>query len=46
MDKIIEFFKKKLSIAASDELQSQYVDKITLIQSSIILPEVFTEILN
>ena len=43
MDKIIEFFKKKLSIAASDELQSQYVDKITLIQSSIILPEVFTE---
>ena len=43
MDKIIEFFKNKLSIAASDELQSQYVDKITLIQSSIILPEVFTE---
>ena len=43
MNKIIEFFKQKLSITASEELPSQYVDKITLLQNSIVLPELFTE---
>ena len=43
MSKIIEFFKQKLSIAAGDELPSKYIDKITLLQNSIVAPEVFTE---
>ena len=43
MSKIIEFFKQKLSITAEDELPSQYIDKITLLQNSIVVPEVFTE---
>jgi hypothetical protein len=44
MDKLLEkFFKQKLSITAGDELLSQYVDKITLLQNSIVAPEVFTE---
>jgi hypothetical protein len=44
MDKLLEkFFKQKLSITAGDELLSQYVDKITLLQNSIVVSEVFTE---
>ena len=43
MSKIIEFFKQKLSIAAGDELPSKYIDKITLLQNNIVVPEVFTE---
>ena len=42
-DKILDFFKQKLSIATTDDLLSKYVDKITLIQSCIIIPEAFTE---
>jgi hypothetical protein len=44
MDKLLEkFFKQKLSITAGDELPSKYVDKIILLQNSIVVPEVFTE---
>ena len=44
MDKLLEkFFKQKLSIAVRDDLPSKYVEKITLLQNSIVVPEVFTE---
>jgi len=43
MSDLVKYFNQKLSIAASEELPSQYVDIITLLQNSIVVPEVFTE---
>jgi hypothetical protein len=43
MSDLVKYFKQKLSIAVGDELPSRYVDKITLLQNSIVVPEVFTE---